>query len=137
MRLLLILFLGLYSVNIFAFTCDCDLLVFSPLTGPRHLPEANLKTYERENYASQSAASQLSCQRSCVDAFSEDMKGQRLQALLLVYTQRLINERVVGFNCTGLTTLQYPVVVKAQLGNLSLGNVYRSLQVITHEEVCF
>ena len=31
----------------------------------------------------------------------------------------------------------YPVVVKAQLGNLSLGNVYRSLQVITHEEVCF
>lgn len=137
MRAILIIFLSLYSVGTFAISCDCDLMVFSPMTGSHQLPPATLKTYQLENYASKSKSAQNRCQKSCLKAFSEDMKGGRLKSLLHLYTQRLTSEGAVGFNCTGLTTLQYPVVVKARLGSLSLGNVHRSMEVITHEEACF
>lgn len=137
MRLLLFLWLGLYSGSILALSCDCDLLVFSPMTGSHKMPAATLKTYELENYATKSVASQNSCKKSCLDTFTQDMKGGRLKSLLTVYAQRLVTDGAVGFNCTGLTTLQFPVVVKANLGNMSMGNVYRSMEVITHEEACF
>lgn len=107
------------------------------MTGSHQAPPSPLKSYELENYSSKSAKAQESCQKSCLRAFTEDMKGGRLKSLLHLYTQRLISEKAVGFNCTGLTTLQYPVVVKARLGNLSLGNVYRSMEVISYEEPCF
>lgn len=135
--MLVFILCSLYSVGIYAYSCDCDLLVFSPMTGSHQMPPAKLKTYELENYATKSLKAQSSCQNSCFKAFNDDMKGGRLKSVLHLYTQRLISERVVGFNCTGLTTFQYPVVVKARLGNLSLGNVHRSMEVITHEEACF
>jgi len=65
------------------------------------------------------------------------MPGDRLRALLLTYTQGLIAERAVGFNCTGLTTLKYPVRVKASLGKLGLGNVSDTIEIVNHEELCF
>lgn len=135
--MLLFLILSLYAVSTFAISCDCELMVFSPLTGSHQMAPATLKTYELENYASKSSRAQLACQNSCVKAFSEDMAEKRLKSVLLLYTQRLIGEGALGFNCTGLSTYQYPVVLKARLGNVSLGNVYRSLEVITHEEACF
>lgn len=137
MRIIVLIILGLYSVGAFAASCDCDLLVFSPMTSSHQSEPSVLKTYELENYASKSLNAQSACQKSCLKTFSKDMKGGRLKSLLHLYTQRLISEKAVGFNCTGLTTLQYPVVVKARLGNLSLGNVYRSLEVLTYEEPCF
>lgn len=137
MRILLFLILSLYSIGVYAINCDCDIIVFSPMTGSHQLSPATLKTYELENYASTSRNAQMRCQSSCIEAFSKDMKDGRLKSLLHLYTERLISEKVIGFNCTGLTTLQYPVVVKAKLGHFGLGNVYRSLEVITHEEICF
>jgi hypothetical protein len=50
---------------------------------------------------------------------------------------QLIDQKVVGFNCTGLTNLKYPVRVKARLAENGLGNVADIVQVISHEEVCF
>lgn len=137
MRLFLFLFIGLYSLQASAISCDCDIVVFSPMTGSHQQAPTTLKTYELENYASTSVRAQNRCQNSCMEAFSKDMRGERLKSLLHLYTERLIAEKAVGFNCSGLTTLQYPVVVKARLGNRGLGNVYRSLEVITYEEVCF
>ena len=134
---MLTLFFFLISLQVFSASCDCDLMVFSPMTGSHQLSSATLKTYELENYASKSPRAQASCQNSCLKNFSEDMKANRLKSLLLLYTQRLIGEGAMGYNCTGLSTFQYPVVLKARLGSLSLGNVYRSLEVITHEEACF
>ena len=137
MRIFLFLILSLYSVSTFAISCDCDVWVFSPMTGSHQMAPATIKTYQLESYASRSAKAQASCQNSCLSTFSEDMKDNRLKSLLLLYTQRLIEQRALGFTCTGLSTYQYPVVVKARLGTLSLGNVHRSLEVITHEEACF
>jgi len=96
-----------------------------------------LKTYALEEYATSSMNSQLSCRRSCAEKFQDDLPAQRMTALLITYTQRLIEEKAVGFNCTGLTTLKYPVRVKAILGDRSLGNVADQMYVVNHEEVCF
>lgn len=65
------------------------------------------------------------------------MSTDRLNALLVTLSQELIQEKVLGFNCTGLTTLKYPVRVKAKLGDMSLGNVENLVQVVNHEEICF
>lgn len=135
------MFLGLFFLMMtsaaFSASCDCDLLVLSPMTGSHQMPPATLKTYQLENYATSSASSQEKCRNSCLKEFQKDMTVNRLKALLLVYSQRLIDEKMVGYNCTGLTTFQYPVVVKAYLGRMSLGNVHQSLEVVTHEEACF
>lgn len=137
MKVFVVLLFLLIPMRIWAASCDCDLLVFSPLTGSHEMPPATLKTYELENYASENRVVQSKCQNSCIKAFNKDMKNDRLKSVLTLYAQRLIEERAIGFNCTGLTTLQFPVVVKARLGTLSLGNVHRSMEVITHEEACF
>lgn len=137
MRIFVIFIFLVIPMKTWAASCDCDLLVFSPMTGSHQMPPATLKTYELENYASKNRVVQAKCQNSCIKAFNKDMKNDRLKSVLTLYAQRLIEERTVGFNCTGLTTFQFPVVVKARLGRLSLGNVYRSTEVITHEEACF
>lgn len=107
------------------------------MTGSHRMAPATLKSYQLENYASVSVIARDKCRISCLEKFQDDMNIDRLKALLLVYSQRLIDQRLVGYNCTGLTTFQYPIVLKANLGSVSLGNVYQSLEVVTHEEACF
>ena len=93
--------------------------------------------YQLEEYSSYSLKNQLECRKNCLKRFEEDMPSERLNALLMSYSQSLINEKALGYNCTGLTTLKYPVRVKASLGQLGLGNVADIIQVINHEELCF
>lgn len=97
----------------------------------------DFKTYELEEYSSYSIKNQNECRNSCLKRFEEDMPANRLNALLIIYTQSLIREGALGYNCTGLTTLKFPVRVKASLGRLGLGNVADLVQVINHEEACF
>ena len=137
MRFLFFLVSFMTSLQAFAASCDCELMVLSPMTGSHRMAPATLKNYQLENYASITVNSRDKCRNSCLKEFQSDMSVDRLKALLLVYSQRLIDQRLVGYNCTGLTTFQYPVVLKASLGPVSLGNVYQSLEVVTHEEACF
>lgn len=121
----------------FAIACDCEVRIYSPMTGSHQMKSNSLKVYELEEYSTYSFKNQRECRKSCLEKFQEDMSSERLSALLLTYSQSLINERAVGYNCTGLTTLKYPVRVKASLGSLGLGNVADFIQVVTHEEACF
>ena len=43
----------------------------------------------------------------------------------------------LSHNCTGFTTLKFPVRVKAKLGPMGLGNVVDLIQVVNHEQLCF
>lgn len=137
MKLLWILLFSLMSVNAFAINCDCIVRVYSPMTGSHKMPSTELKTYELEEFSTYSINNQKLCRLSCLEAFADDMPQERLNALLLSYSQSLITEGALGYNCTGLTVLKYPVRVKARLGNLGLGNVVDTVQVIAHEEACF
>lgn len=101
------------------------------------MPATSLKKYELEEFGSYAAKNQSACRASCLKAFQEDMPSERLVALLLLHTQTLIREGAIGYNCTGLTVVKYPVRVKARLGALGLGNVADILQVVPHEELCF
>lgn len=97
----------------------------------------SFKVYELEEFSSYSVKNQRACFNSCLNAFEEDMPAERLTALLVTYSQNLIEEKAVGYNCTGLTTLKYPVRVKASLGRLGLGNVSDTVQVVNYEKICF
>jgi hypothetical protein len=129
--------IGLWSWTALAVPCDCEVKVYSPLTGSHRLTSNVIKTYPLESFSSYSVKNQLACRSLCLSEFQNDMPSARLNALLLTYSERLIEEGVLGHNCTGLTTLKYPIRVKARLGSLSLGNVVDQIQVINHEVQCF
>jgi hypothetical protein len=127
----------LFPISSFAIDCDCAVMVYSPMTGSNKMPYTVMKKYEGYEFSNYQVQNQLQCRKVCEEKFQEDMPSNRLNALLLTYSQHLIEEGKLGFNCTGLTTLKYPVRVRAKLGNLPLGNVVDIIEVVTHEQVCF
>jgi hypothetical protein len=129
--------IGFWSFYALAIPCDCEVRVHSPLTGPTNLSVYTAKTYTLEGYSSFSPQNQRSCRASCLREFQQEMSLARLNAILVTYSQELIAQGQLGFNCTGLTTLKYPVRVRALLGQEGLGNVWDAVQIINHEEICF
>jgi hypothetical protein len=129
--------IGFWSVAAFAIPCDCEVRVHSPMTGSYRMEPVVLKTYQLEEFSSFAAKNIQQCRQSCLEEFQKDMPATRLNALLLTYSMQLIEQKALGFNCTGLTTLKYPVRVKAKLAQTGLGNVADTVRVINHEEICF
>jgi hypothetical protein len=127
----------IWSSTLLAIPCDCEVRVHSPLTGSYQMPPVVIKTYELEEFSNFAPKNIKQCQASCLQEFQKDMPAARLSALLITYSMQLIEQKVLGYNCTGLTTLKYPVRVKAKLAQRGLGNVADIVQVINHEEVCF
>lgn len=136
MKVIMALFF-LLSVNAFAMKCDCEVRVYSPMTGSHQMDSTPLKTYALETYDTYRVKNQYRCRELCQKTFEEDLPTERMRALLLIHSARLIREGLLGFNCTGLTTVKYPVRVKASLGKLNLGNVADQMYVVNHEELCF
>ncbi len=130
-------FIFVFSANSWGLSCDCDVVVYSPLTGSHLLSPKVIKKYELDEFAGYGRKDIITCQESCLKEFQEDMPSKRLNALLVTYSMELIQDRKIGFNCTGLTTLKYPVRVKAKLGPYGLGFVADKIQVVNHEEICF
>lgn len=129
--------IGFWSLAAFAIPCDCEVRIHSPLTGSHRMEPVVIKSYQLEEFSSFARKNIKMCQQSCQDEFYKDMPGSRLNALLVTYSMQLIEQKAIGYNCTGLTTLKYPVRVRAKLGDKGLGNVADIIQVINHEEICF
>jgi hypothetical protein len=120
-----------------ALDCDCFIVAFAPLTGAHKASPVTLKKFELNSYDNYSSSSFLSCRNSCSQVLDKQMNMENLSSLLNAYTQNLIEKNTLGYNCTGLTTVKFPVRVKAKLGNFSLGNVADVIHVINHEQICF
>lgn len=133
----LLALIGYWSFAAFAVNCDCEVRVYSPMTGSHQMPATTFKTYQLDEFGTYSVKNQRTCKELCLKEFQDDMPTARMNALLLTYSQRMIEEKALGYNCTGLTTLKYPVRVKASLGQIGLGNVIDQIYVINHEELCF
>lgn len=131
------IFTFLFSTSLQAATCDCQVVVHHPITSSQKIQPAVLTEYKLQTFDTHSRKNQFICRQLCLEEFHKDLPSARLTALLQTLSQRLIQEGVVGYNCTGLTTFRYPIRVKAKLGRLSLGNVADRLEVVTHEEACF
>ena len=136
MKLLVLLSL-LISVSAFAIECDCEVRVYAPMTASHEMKSYSLKIYQLEEYGSYSVKNQKACRIQCEKEFEKEMPVERLNASLIEYGQSLIRQKELGYNCTGLTTMKFPVRVKASLGQLGLGNVVDVVQVVNHEELCF
>lgn len=137
MRTLFLFILGLWVFPVLAVNCDCEVVIYPPLTGSHKIGPSTLKTYELEEFNGYAVKNQWECRKLCLDQFHEDIPTERLNALLTLYSQRLVEDKKVGFSCTSPTTFKYPVRVRASLGSLGLGNVADQIQVVTHEEACF
>lgn len=137
MKLFLVLVLSSLAFNAFALNCDCEVIVFSPNTGSLQMSPNYLKKYELDDFSNYSRKSQNDCRSQCLEKYEKDMPTERIEALLMKYSENLIEEGALGYNCTGLTTLKYPVRVKARLGKLGLGNVSDNMHVINYEVPCF
>lgn len=133
----LFLFLILFSTSAFAIDCDCEVVVYAPMTASHKLPPKILEKWELYEFTTYSDKNQNKCQLLCLEKYQDEMTTKRLKALLSLYGQALIEEKSLGYNCTGLTTMKFPVRVKASLGKLGLGNVVNIVQVLNHEEICF
>ncbi len=129
--------LSILTFNVYAIECDCEIRVYSPISGSHKMIPTPLKVYQLEEYDTYSRKNQWHCRKACLEKFQSDMPSVQLYALLSLYSERMIEEAMVGFNCTGLTTLKYPVRVKASLGPMGLGNVADQMVVVNHEEQCF
>lgn len=129
--------IGFWSMAAFAIPCDCEVRVHSPMTGSHKMEPVVIKTYQLEEFSSINAKNIRECRESCASEYQKDMPAERLNALLITYSMQLIEQKALGYNCTGLTTLKYPVRVKAKLASNGLGNVADVIQVINHEEICF
>lgn len=136
MRFLWALF-GLYSFSVLAIPCQCEVVIFAPSTASHKQPPTSFKNYDLEGFDSYKVKNQYACRESCLKEFTTDMPTERVNAILVKYSKSMIDEKVLGYNCTGLSTYKYPVRVKASLGKLPLGNVADQMYVINHEEVCF
>lgn len=128
---------SLLTFNAWSIPCDCEVRVHSPLTGSYKRAPVVIKTFELESFSNFNQKNIQMCQESCLKEFQKEMPTERLSALLVTYSMQLIDQKAVGYNCTGLTTLKYPVRVKAKLADRSLGNVADVIQVVNHEEICF
>jgi hypothetical protein len=137
MRSLFVLMTLFLSWQVYAIPCDCEVRVHSPLTGSHQISPFVLKTYQLEEFSSYAAKNVHQCRQSCLAEFQMDMPSDRLSALLITYGQDLIGKKLLGYNCTGLTTLKFPVRVRARLGTKGLGNLVDLIQVINHEQICF
>lgn len=137
MKSIVCLILLAFSFAAFAIPCDCEVRVYGPMTGSEKMESYQLKLYELEDYSTYSIKNQRTCRKLCEQEFEEKLPVSKLKEELLKYTETLVQERAVGFNCTGLTTLKYPVRVKASLGEMGLGNVSDTIQVINYEKPCF
>lgn len=136
MKLILVLLI-LLSGNALAIKCDCEVRVYSPMSGSHQMDWTPLKTYTLETHDNYRVYNQVRCRDMCQKTFEEDLPTERMRALLLLHSARIIREGLQGYNCTGLTTLKYPVRVKASLGRLNLGAVVDQMYVVNHEEECF
>jgi hypothetical protein len=127
----------LFSFNAFSLPCDCLVQVFGPLTGPKSLAVKTMKIFELEEFSKHSNVNGELCRKSCMNKFEKEITNNVLNFELLSYSQELIQNNIIGHNCTGSTTLKFPIRVKARLGGIGLGNVSDFIQVINFEEPCF
>ncbi len=120
-----------------ALDCDCQVTAFSPLTGSVASSPHVLEFYKLESFSKNTESSQALCRNLCLRKFHQELPVERLGEVLKALSETLIDQRAVGYNCTGLTTLKFPIRVKASLGKTGLGNVEDFIQVINLESSCF
>ena len=119
----MLVLLILLPLRALAIPCDCAVKIYSPTTGSHQQPYTVFKNYAANEFSSYQVKNQWQCRKNCEEKFQDDLPSNRLSAVLILYTQKLIEEGTLGYNCTGLTTLKFPVRVRARLGKLALGNV--------------
>jgi hypothetical protein len=133
---LIFFFIFLIPLSAYSIQCDCEVRIYGPLTGPQTLGIKILKVFELEEFNRHSLSNHDLCRESCVKTFEKEVTSKRLKFELLNYSQELIEKNIIGYNCSGLTTLKFPIRTKAFLGGKGLGNVSDFIEVVSFEKAC-
>jgi hypothetical protein len=131
---LIIIFI-IYSSLSFALDCKCNLLSGHPLEGK--VTSYYIQTFSGKYYGLPTPRAKLECLSDCQNIFETKVDEYYLKQELRDIGEKLAYEGQLGFNCTGATTLKFPVQVRAYLGESSLGISHTSFHNIHMEKVCF
>jgi hypothetical protein len=137
MRFLVLIVIILWSPQIFAIHCDCEVYVLPPTSGPQSIPAKKLAVFEIHEFSSYSKKSQFLCRNLCGQEVEEKLSSSDLARQLKDYSASLVENKLIGYSCSGFTTLKYPIKVKAVLGNRGLGSVADFTQVVNYTHNCF
>ncbi len=137
MRFLFLIFTMLWSSQILAIHCDCEVYVLPPTSGSHSIPIKKLAVFEIDEFSSYSTKSQFSCRNFCRQEVEEKLSSSDLTKKLNDYSAYLAEKSLIGYSCSGLTTLKYPIKVKAVLGKKGLGSVADFIQVVNYSQNCF
>ncbi len=137
MKGILLAYLILISPNILAFNCDCELIAYHPLTSSYKVEPKVIKKFEIEAFGSFSKKNIESCRKLCSEEFEDKVSPKILNRMLIEYSSRLVEEGLLGYSCTSLTQIKYPLRVKAYLGGKSIGISSDFVQVIHSDQKCF
>jgi hypothetical protein len=116
-------------------TCRCDLVSGHPMEGmstPRFI-----KSYDGRYYGLPTPKAKAECIDECRSAFETKVDEYYLKEELRATGESLTYNREVGVNCTGPTTMKFPVQMKAYLGESSIGISHSSIHVVHFEKICF
>jgi hypothetical protein len=131
------LLLTLINSAALALPCVCEVRFHTPLTASHEIPPHLYYSFEADEFPSVSLKHVNLCREVCKSSFHQKIPAERLQAGVTNYGQFLVEQNLVGHNCTGFTTLKFPIKVRAFLGPYGLGNVVNLSQVINYERICF
>jgi len=137
MSFLFLIVMMLWSSQILAIHCDCEVYVSPPTSGPHSIPVKKLTVFEIHEFSTYSKKSQLSCRSLCGQEVEENLSSSDLTRQLKDYSANLVENNLIGYSCTGFTTLKYPIKVKAVLGKKGLGSVADFIQVVNYSHNCF
>ncbi len=116
------------QANVF---CHCEVRVANPLPGLTK-PEAKLLSQFKASYQGDFALeSQKQCLIDCRENVWSRYPTATLDEMLRPWLIQLLDQQVVGKNCTGETTLKIPLRVRARLNQHAIGNALDIIH-ITH-----
>ncbi len=137
MKTILSAVLLMLSFSAFSYTCECKIELYPPITGSHSIPVEEKVFDEGREFGRLNKYNYEACARDCQSAAIEKFPYEQLQQVAYQQSVKLIQNDQVGYNCTGPTTLKYPVRFKAHLGPISLGNVRQETVIVHHEQKCF
>ena len=137
MKIILLLSLLISSHAALAYTCQCVIEVYPPVTASHAIPLESKIYDEGREFGKLSKVTYQACLMDCRESAHNDYSYPQLQQIVQKQTVKLIEKAKIGHNCTGQTTLKYPVRFKANLGPIALGNIREEMVIIQHEEQCF
>lgn len=131
-----LLILCLSSTASFAGACYCELSAGAPLSASYKLPAHELGKEKVSFFDLDNDETQELCRKDCQLFYKKQYPDPIVNQLLEIHANSLIRKSDLGYNCTGPTTIKYPLRMKALMDDRPIGVVRFSMGIVHLELSC-